>query len=60
MVGTLAKVGAGRWSVEDVRAALEARDRKRCGPMAPAAGLYLVRVDYAGGERAERGDVGSA
>ena len=46
IVGTLAKAGAGRWSVADVRAALEAKDRKRCGPMAPSAGLYLVGVDY--------------
>jgi tRNA pseudouridine38-40 synthase len=46
IVGTLAKAGAGRWSVADVRAALDARDRKRCGPMAPSAGLYLVGVDY--------------
>lgn len=46
MVGTLAKAGAGRWSIEEVRAALEARDRKRCGPMAPSAGLYLVGVEY--------------
>jgi tRNA pseudouridine38-40 synthase len=46
MVGTLERVGAGRWAVEDVRAALDARDRKRCGPMAPAIGLYLVGVDY--------------
>jgi tRNA pseudouridine38-40 synthase len=47
MVGTLAKAGAGRWSAADVKAALEARDRARCGPMAPAAGLYLVAVEYA-------------
>jgi tRNA pseudouridine38-40 synthase len=47
MVGTIAKAGDGRWSIADVRDALEARDRKRCGPMAPAAGLYLVGVDYA-------------
>ncbi|HEY8384412.1 MAG TPA: tRNA pseudouridine(38-40) synthase TruA [Microvirga sp.] len=46
MVGTLAKVGSGRWSIPDVKAALDARDRQRCGPMAPAAGLYLVGVDY--------------
>jgi tRNA pseudouridine38-40 synthase len=46
MVGTLAKVGGGRWAVEDVGAALEARDRARCGPLAPSAGLYLVGVDY--------------
>jgi len=46
MVGTLERVGAGRWSVSDVRAALDARDRKRCGPMAPSTGLYLIGVDY--------------
>jgi tRNA pseudouridine38-40 synthase len=46
MVGTLMLAGAGRWSAADVRAALEARDRSRCGPMAPAAGLYLVGVRY--------------
>jgi tRNA pseudouridine38-40 synthase len=58
MVGTLAKAGGGRWSVEDVRLALEARDRRRCGPMAPASGLYLVGVDYASaGQRThERAD----
>jgi tRNA pseudouridine38-40 synthase len=46
MVGTLMLVGAGRWTVEDVRQALDAKDRTRCGPMAPACGLYLVGVDY--------------
>ena len=46
MVGTLERVGAGRWAVADVRAALDARDRTRCGPMAPSAGLYLIGVDY--------------
>ncbi len=46
MVGSLAQVGAGRWSAADLRAALEARDRARCGTVAPAAGLYLVGVDY--------------
>jgi tRNA pseudouridine38-40 synthase len=46
IVGTLERAGAGRWSAADVGAALEARDRSRCGPMAPSAGLYLVGVDY--------------
>jgi len=46
MVGSLEQVGAGRWTTEDLRAALEARDRRRCGQVAPAAGLYLVGVDY--------------
>lgn len=46
MTGTLVQVGLGRWSVEAVAAALEARDRAACGPVAPADGLYLDRVDY--------------
>lgn len=44
--GTLKLAGEGRMSAVDVRAALEARDRKRCGPVAPPDGLYLVAVDY--------------
>lgn len=47
MTGTLAEAGAGRWSVEDVRRALEARDRAACGPVAPPEGLYLAEVAYA-------------
>ncbi|MBS7539703.1 tRNA pseudouridine(38-40) synthase TruA [Ancylobacter lacus] len=46
MVGTLVKVGEGAWTPDDVAAALEARDRTRCGPMAPSAGLYLAQVSY--------------
>ena len=46
MVGTLAEVGAGRWSAQDVADALEAKDRRRCGPVAPAHGLYLSDVVY--------------
>ncbi|WP_092425353.1 tRNA pseudouridine(38-40) synthase TruA [Devosia crocina] len=46
MVGSLKRVGEGKWSPADFRAALDAADRRRCGPMAPSAGLYFVRVDY--------------
>lgn len=46
MTGTLAEVGVGRWEIEDVRAALEARDRTACGPVAPSDGLYLTAVKY--------------
>ena len=46
MVGSLALVGEGRWSTKDLTAALEARDRSACGPIAPPDGLYLVRVEY--------------
>ncbi len=46
MVGTIAKAAAGRWTVADVAEALQARDRSRCGPLAPPSGLYLVGVEY--------------
>ncbi|MDB5522577.1 MAG: truA [Rhizobium sp.] len=44
--GTLKLVGEGLWSVDDVREALEARDRTRCGPVAPPHGLFFMQVDY--------------
>ncbi|QRM54045.1 tRNA pseudouridine(38-40) synthase TruA [Sinorhizobium sp. BG8] len=44
--GTLKLAGEGKWSVDDVRRALEARDRKACGPVAPPDGLYFMQVDY--------------
>ena len=46
MVGSLMWVGDGRWSADDLQAALAARSRSACGPVAPPDGLYLVRVDY--------------
>ena len=46
MVGSLALVGEGKWSPDDLARALEARDRKACGPVAPPDGLYLVGVEY--------------
>lgn len=46
MVGTLALVGEGKWQPQDIKTALEKRDRKAGGPTAPARGLYLMRVDY--------------
>ncbi len=46
MVGTLNLVGQGKWSAEDVRRALEARDRAAGGPTCPPDGLYLMRVEY--------------
>ena len=46
MTGSLVEVGMGRWTPEDLRGALEACDRSACGPVGPAAGLYLAAVDY--------------
>ena len=46
MVGSLVHVGEGKWSADDLAAALAARDRTACGQVAPPHGLYLVRVEY--------------
>ncbi|MGB6445202.1 MAG: tRNA pseudouridine(38-40) synthase TruA [Xanthobacteraceae bacterium] len=46
MVGSLVHIGEGKWSIADLAEALAARDRTRCGQVAPPHGLYLVRVDY--------------
>jgi tRNA pseudouridine38-40 synthase len=48
MVGSICEVGLGRWSADDLKAALEAADRTACGPVAPSEGLYLTRVEYGG------------
>lgn len=49
LVGTLAMAGSGRWAVQDVAAALAARRRSACGPLAPPSGLTLVGVEYGSG-----------
>ena len=46
MAGTLRLVGEGKWTAKDVSRALQACDRSAAGPTAPAAGLYLVQVEY--------------
>lgn len=48
LVGTLVKVGNGRWPPQRVAEALAARDRAACGPVAPPDGLYLTAVIYPG------------
>ncbi|WP_420391801.1 tRNA pseudouridine(38-40) synthase TruA [Acuticoccus sp.] len=60
MVGTLVEAGLGRWTPDDVAVALAARARPACGPVAPAAGLILTRVDYACVEDGEDGVDGTA
>lgn len=46
LVGTLVEVGRGYFSVSDFSDIMEAKDRKKAGPTAPACGLYLVEVKY--------------
>lgn len=47
IVGTLLDVGRGRYPPAWVSEVLDSRDRARAGPTAPAAGLFLVGVEYA-------------
>ena len=46
MVGCLAMVGMGRWSADDLRDALESKDRAALGLNAPPDGLYFVDAAY--------------
>jgi tRNA pseudouridine38-40 synthase len=48
LVGTLVRVGQGKFSPAEVRALREARARAACPMVAPARGLCLVRVSYSG------------
>lgn len=46
IVGTLHQVGAGKITPEEFASILNARDRRRAGPTAPAQGLFLKEVKY--------------
>lgn len=46
LVGSLKQVGEGKWTPNDMRDALAAADRSRCGVLAPSTGLYLMSVEY--------------
>ena len=46
MVGCLSLVGLGKWSANDLQAALDARSRTALGLNAPPDGLYFMRADY--------------
>lgn len=46
LAGALKFVGSGKWTRADLAEVLAACDRTRCAPVAPAAGLYFMQVDY--------------
>jgi len=46
ITGTLAEVGMGKLTAQNVADMLKARDRTACSPVAPPDGLYLVAVGY--------------
>lgn len=48
MTGTLLEVGYGRRTPESMAELIEAKDRSQAGFTAPAKGLCLLKVDYAG------------
>ena len=46
MMGTLKRVGEGKWTREDVIKIRDSKQRHLSGPTAPAYGLYLTGVSY--------------
>jgi tRNA pseudouridine38-40 synthase len=46
MVGCIKLVGENKWTKKDLLDALNSKDRARCAPPAPPAGLYLDNVIY--------------
>lgn len=46
IAGSLKLIGEGKWAIDHMAKILKAENRADCGPVAPAHGLYLVRVDY--------------
>ena len=46
ITGTLVEIGRGRWTAEYIQDILLAKDRTAAGPLAPASGLCLMKIDY--------------
>jgi tRNA pseudouridine38-40 synthase len=53
ITGTLIEIGRGRWTPEKIEDILAAKDRTAAGPLAPASGLCLMRIDYRAIEKAK-------
>ena len=48
IAGTLIEVGKGRFTPEQVKEIIEAKDRTKAGPTAPAKGLTLYEYSFCG------------
>ena len=46
IVGTLVDIGRGFWEPEQIDQIIQARDRRAAGMLAPAGGLYLVKINF--------------
>ncbi len=46
IVGTVVQVGLGQIKPQEIQKILQAKDRRKAGPAAPAKGLFLLRVEY--------------
>ena len=46
MIGALKLIGEEKWSIRDLQSALDSKDRSRCAALAPACGLYLLKVSF--------------
>ncbi len=46
IVGALVEVGRGRWEPKKITEILDAKERTAAGPIAPAAGLCLMKIEY--------------
>ena len=46
IAGTLMDIGGGLYPPEKMKEILEAKDRKKAGPTAPARGLTLMKIQY--------------
>ena len=46
IAGTLMDIGGGLYPPEKIQEILEAKDRKKAGPTAPARGLTLMEIQY--------------
>jgi tRNA pseudouridine38-40 synthase len=52
IVGTLVQLGRGKFTMQDLRAMLSAKDRRAAGMTAPAHGLVLWKVFYPSAKKA--------
>lgn len=46
MVGTLIRIAEGKFEPDCIEGIINAKDRAKAGPTAPACGLYLNKVRY--------------